>query len=178
MTLEAVKLAAEANQWGAIFPELLLACLALALLALEIVLPKKLHAYIPDVALAGLVGTLGGLLVNFQSATLGKESFNGLLLHSPGGQVMRVFFLLTAMLVCILARVSLAKQKVPRIEFYHLVLIITGAMMLLAQSNHFVMFFVALETVTIGFYILVSYFRTKTASLEAGLKYLVMGALS
>jgi hypothetical protein len=28
MTLEAVKLAAEANQWGAIFPELLLACLA------------------------------------------------------------------------------------------------------------------------------------------------------
>ena len=78
MTLEAVKLAAEANQWGAIFPELLLACLALALLALEIVLPKKLHAYIPDVALAGLVGALGGQLVNFQSATLGKESFNGL----------------------------------------------------------------------------------------------------
>jgi len=55
MNLEAVKLAAEANQWGAIFPELMLACLALALLVLEIALPKKLHAYIPDVALAGLV---------------------------------------------------------------------------------------------------------------------------
>jgi NADH-quinone oxidoreductase subunit N len=51
-------------------------------------------------------------------------------------------------------------------------------MMLLAQSNHFVMLFVALETVTIGFYILVSYFRDSPLSLEAGLKYLIMGALS
>jgi NADH-quinone oxidoreductase subunit N len=48
----------------------------------------------------------------------------------------------------------------------------------LAQSNHFVMLFVALETLTIGLYILVAYFRTSTASLEAGLKYLMMGALS
>jgi NADH-quinone oxidoreductase subunit N len=178
MNLEAVKLAAEANQWGAIFPELMLACLALALLVLEIALPKKLHAYIPDVALAGLVGTLAGLLVNFNSVTLGQETFNGLLRHTPGGQVMRAFFLLVAILVCVLARVSLAKQKMPRIEFYHLVIVISGAMMLLAQSNHFVLLFVALETVTIGFYILVGYFRTQAASLEAGLKYLIMGALS
>ena len=178
MNLEVVKLAAADNQWGAIFPELMLAGIALALLAFEIVLPKKLHAYLPDFALSGLVGTLAGLLFNFRSATLGHDTFNGLLHHSMAGQVMRVFFLLVAILVCVLARVSLAKQKMPRIEFYHLVLIVSGAMMLLAQSNHFVMLFVALETVTIGFYILVSYFRTSTASLEAGLKYLVMGALS
>jgi NADH-quinone oxidoreductase subunit N len=54
----------------------------------------------------------------------------------------------------------------------------TAAMMLLAQANHFVLLFVALETLTIGLYILVSYFRTNALSLEAGLKYLVMGALS
>ncbi len=40
------------------------------------------------------------------------------------------------------------------------------------------MFFVTLETVTIGFYILVSYFRDNALSLEACLKYLVTGALS
>ena len=57
-------------------------------------------------------------------------------------------------------------------------IVVTAALMLLAQSNHFVMFFVALETVTVGFYILVSYFRTSAASLEAGLKYLILGALS
>ena len=159
-------------------PELMLGCLALLLLALEILLPRRLHAMIPDVATAGVFGTLLGLWLNWDPGTLGGDIFNGLLHHSLGGQIMRAFFLLAALLVFVLARVSLAKQAVPRVEFYHIVLVVTAAMMLLAQSGHFVMLFVTLETVTIGLYILVSYFRTSTASLEAGLKYLVMGALS
>ncbi|MCR6655526.1 MAG: NADH-quinone oxidoreductase subunit N [Opitutus sp.] len=57
-------------------------------------------------------------------------------------------------------------------------MISTAAMMLLAQSNHFVLFFAALETLTIGLYILVSYFRENPLTLEAGLKYLISGALS
>ncbi len=178
MNLEAVKLAAANNSWGALFPELMLACIALALLVFEVVLPRKQHRYIPDLAIIGVAFTLLGLFLNFDSASLDSETFNGLLHHDHAGQVMRVFFLLSALLVCVLARVSLAKRAVPRVEFSHLVLVITAAMMLLAQSSHFVMLFVTLETVTIGFYILVSYFRTSAASLEAGLKYLVMGALS
>jgi NADH-quinone oxidoreductase subunit N len=178
MNYEALKLAAADNIWSAIIPELLLGSIALLLLVLEVVLPKRLHAIIPDVAAAGVLGTLIGLLVNFQSAAIGVDTFNGLLHHSMTGQFMRAFFLLSALLVFLLARVSLARQLMPRIEFYHIVLIVTAAMMLLAQSNNFVMLFVTLETLTIGLYILVGYFRTSTASLEAGLKYLVMGALS
>lgn len=178
MNLEAVKLAAADNVWTAIFPELMLGCLALLLLVLEIVLPKKHHVVIADVAAAGLLGTLIGLFLNWNSAILGAETFNGLIYHTPTGQVMRAFFLLSALLVCLLARITLARQPMPKVEFYHILLIVTAAMMLLAQSNHFVMLFVALETLTIGLYILVSYHRTQTASLEAGLKYLVMGALS
>ena len=190
MTPELLKVATAAadNTWGAIMPELMLACVALLLLVAEIVLPKKQHDLIPTIAIAGLGGvliglflrfdTVGGLAFTLRSPWLDRTTFNGLLHHSIGGQIMRLFFVVAALLVCVLGRVSLAKQKMPRVEFFHLVLIITAAMMLLAQSNHFVMLFVALETVTIGFYILVSYFRTSGASLEAGLKYLVMGALS
>ncbi|MBI4623108.1 MAG: NADH-quinone oxidoreductase subunit N [Verrucomicrobia bacterium] len=178
MTLEAVKLAAADNLWSAILPELILGCLALFLLVLELLLPKKHHGVIPDVASAGVLGTLVWVLANFSPAVLGSTTFSGLLHHSVAGQVMRVFFLLCALLVFLLARVSLAKQAMPRIEFYHILLVVTAAAMLLAQSHHFVMLFVALETLTIGLYILVSYYRTSSASLEAGLKYLVMGALS
>ncbi|MDP3072786.1 MAG: NADH-quinone oxidoreductase subunit N [Opitutaceae bacterium] len=178
MTLEAVKAAAESNVWTAIFPELMLGCIALLLLALEIMLPKRLHSLIPDLAAAGLLGTLIGFLVNWDSASVGTTTFNGLLIHSPTGQFMRAFFLLAAFFVCLLGRIALAKQRMPRVEFFHIVLVVTAAMMLLAQSNHFVTLFVALETLTIGLYILVAYHRTSTASLEAGLKYLVMGALS
>ena len=178
MTLEAVKVAAGLNDWNAIFPELLLGCLALALLALEIVLPKKHHDVIPAFAIVTQAAVLVAQLLNFSTGYAGTETFNGLLRHTYSGQVMRVFFLLSSILVCLLGRVSLAKQGLPRVEFYNIVMVVTAAMMLLAQANHFVLLFVALETVTIGLYILVSYFRTNALTLEAGLKYLVMGALS
>ena len=168
MNLDTFKAAAESNFWPAIFPELTLGCVALLLLVLETVLPKKHHAVIPDVASASILGTLISVLMRWDFA-LGQETFSGLLQHTQAGQVMRVFFLLSALLVCMLARVALARQPMPRVEFYHIVLVVTAAMMLLAQSNHFLMLFVALETLTIGLYILVSYFRTSAFSLEAGL---------
>src|ERR1017187_9484729 len=136
MNLEVVKLAAADNSWATIFPELMLGCIALGLLVLEILLPKKYHAVIPDCALAGLLAVLVGLLINFHSASLGLDTFNGLLHHSLPGQVMRGFFLLSALLVCLLARVSLAQQRMPRVEFYHLVLVITDRKSTRLNSSH------------------------------------------
>lgn len=178
MTLDAVKSAAESNDWGAIMPEVSLACLALLLLILEIILPKKERGYIPGIAIFGQIAILIEQLVFFNSGAVGMDNFAGLLHHSYVGQAFRVFFLLAGILVSLLGQVSLAKQKMPRIEFYHTVLVVSAAMMLLAQANHFVLLFVALETLTIGLYILVSYYRGNPLTLEAGLKYLVMGALS
>ena len=169
---------ASQNQWGSIAPELMLGCLALALLVLEVILPKNAHGIIPSVSIVGILGIVVGFSMNFDSSLVGLDGFSGLLHFSEEGQLMRLFFLITALAVSILATISLPKQKMPQIEFYAIVLVISAAMMLLVQSHHFVMLFVALETVTIGFYILVSYFRTSTGSLEAGLKYLISGALS
>ena len=169
---------AQSNQWTAIMPELLLGCLALGLLVFELLFPKKEHGVIPLISIAGQLGLLVGLLWNYRTTPLGYETFGGMLRHTASGQFMRVFFVLCSILASSLGVVALARQKLPKIEFFHIVLVVTAAMMLLAQSNHFVMFFVALETITVGFYVLVSYFRTSAFSLEAGLKYLITGALS
>ena len=166
------------NLWGAIMPEIMLGVLALALLVIELLFPKQQHRMVPLAALVGLLCVLGNVLATFHNPHVGTETFNGLLRHTRDGQIMRVFFLLAALMVCLLARVSLAKQTMPRVEFYHIVLVVTAGMMLLAQSNNLLLLFVALETVTIGLYILVSYYRNNSLTLEAGLKYLVMGALS
>lgn len=178
MTLEFLQAAAADNHWAAIFPELLLGCLALLLLVLEILLPKRSHDVIPTVAILGQLAVLGAVLLRFGSLPVDVTTFNGLLRHTDHGNFLRVFFLLTGILVSILGVVALAKHKMPRIEFFAITLIVTAAMMLLGQSNHFVLLFVALETITVGFYILVAYTRTNPLSLEAGLKYLIMGALS
>ncbi|TAG33382.1 MAG: NADH-quinone oxidoreductase subunit N [Verrucomicrobia bacterium] len=178
MTIEQLQAAAASNTWGTIAPEIGLGVLALLLLVLEIVFPKKKHALIPTIAIVGQLGILLGLLLNFSPSYLGQQSFNGLLQHSASGQFLRAFFLTSSILVSLLGVVALAKQKMPKIEFFHIVMVVTAAMMLLAQSANFVLLFVALETITVGFYILVSYTRTNPLSLEAGLKYLVTGALS
>ena len=171
--------AAGRNQWLAIAPELMLALIALLLLVLELVLPKDQRAFIPGIAIVSQAAVLIGLLINFNSPFIdGGPTFNGLLHHTAGTQFLRAFFLLASILVSTLAAVSLPRQRMPHVEFYHIILVVTAGMMLLAQANHFVMLFVSLETVTVGLYILVSYYRDNPLTLEAGLKYLIMGALS
>jgi NADH-quinone oxidoreductase subunit N len=63
-------------------------------------------------------------------------------------------------------------------EFYTLPIFTCAGLMWMASAVDFVMIFVSLELVTISFYILVAYMRRNSASLEAGVKYLVLGALS
>ena len=180
MSLEFLKAAAESNVWWALTPEIIVAGMALMLLVAEIILPKKEHRFIPIFAVLALVGALVGvILISLNQEDWNQEAlFSGLIRISAQGQIARIFFLCSSLLVTFLASVCLPRSKMPRVEFYHIVLVITAATMLLAQSNHFVMFFVALETLTIGLYILVSYFRDNPLTLEAGLKYLVLGSLS
>ena len=63
-------------------------------------------------------------------------------------------------------------------EFYSLPIFACAGMMWMASAKDLAGAFVALELVTITFYILVAYMRRNVGSLEAGVKYLILGALS
>lgn len=63
-------------------------------------------------------------------------------------------------------------------EFLALPVLTCAGLMWMASAVDFVMIFVSLELVTISFYVLVTYTRRREASLEAGVKYLILGALS
>ncbi|HEY5753668.1 MAG TPA: NADH-quinone oxidoreductase subunit N [Chthoniobacterales bacterium] len=63
-------------------------------------------------------------------------------------------------------------------EFYALPIFACAGLMWMASANDFIQIFVSLELVTITFYVLVSYLRKSRSSLEAGVKYLILGALS
>src|SRR5688572_29663251 len=63
-------------------------------------------------------------------------------------------------------------------EFYTLPVFICAGLMFMASAVDFILIFVALELVTVGFYGMVAYMRRHTQSLEAGVKYLILGALS
>lgn len=89
----------------------------------------------------------------------------------------RLFLLATAFVLLMGAEFSKRMESgVP--EFYVLVLLCATGMLVIASVNDFILMFVALELVTITFYILASFLRRQLGSLEAGTKYLILGALS
>lgn len=180
MNLDIYKAFAQTNTWGVLWVEISLVLIALGLLVLELSLPNNSKRCIAQVAIVGQVMLLIiaiGYLLNME-AGVGTVSFGGLIAQSSLTALMRVFFLIGGILVCYLATIYFSRKDLPRTEFYTISLISTAAFLLLIQSQHFVMLFVALETVTVAFYVMVAYCRTSSASLEAGLKYLILGALS
>ena len=63
-------------------------------------------------------------------------------------------------------------------EFFALPVFTCAGLMWMASAIDFVMIFVSLELVTMSFYVLVAFMRRNAASLEAGVKYLILSALS
>src|SRR5258707_8545717 len=63
-------------------------------------------------------------------------------------------------------------------EFYSIPILTCAGMIWMASATDFILIFVSLELVTVSFYTLVAFTRKNAASLEAGAKYLILGALS
>src|SRR5205085_770177 len=63
-------------------------------------------------------------------------------------------------------------------EFFTLPIFTCAGLMYLVSAIDLVMIFVSLELVTISFYVLISLTRRNPVTLEAGVKYLVLSAMS
>ncbi len=63
-------------------------------------------------------------------------------------------------------------------EFFTLPVFTCAGLMWMASAVDFIMIFVSLELVTMSFYVLVSFTRRNPTTLEAGVKYLILSALS
>lgn len=92
--------------------------------------------------------------------------------------------LYTAILLCAAAFVMLfaydylKRRQEHREEFYMLVLLATTGAIVLIASRHFTSLFLGLELLSVTLYALISYTRTESASVEAGIKYLILAASS
>ena len=103
--------------------------------------------------------------------------FFGLIVCDRFSLVFRWIALGTLALVLpmLMASQDIAPGK--RGESYGLLLLIGVGLMLMAEANHLLMAYVAMELVSLSSYVLVG-FRDEPRSAEASLKYLLFGALS
>jgi NADH-quinone oxidoreductase subunit N len=135
---------------------------------------KKFLAYAAIAALGGLlVVSLGGDGICSQFGT----AFSGSFVEDPLALFFKRFFLVAAILVLFLSA-EFSDRLAGVSEYYSLILFALAGMLFAASSNDFAMLFVSIELITITFYVLVSFQRGRLVSLEAGVKYLILGALS
>jgi NADH-quinone oxidoreductase subunit N len=155
-------------------PEILITVWAMALLLLEAFLELSPRA-VAAAALAGILTTAVVTLFIDPTATL---FWGGMCKWDGAAKFYHLFFLAVVALVIWMG--DEVQQPVPHGggEFVVLPLFTTAGLMLLASANDFMLLFIALELVTISFYILVAYQRRSLVALEAGVKYLILGGLS
>src|ERR1700736_2677968 len=145
---------------------------------------KKTFAY------AGIVGLTAVLLASFfispESSTQQATGFWNFYTADGLSIFFKRFTLVTTIIVLVMmvdyapvvrkAADDLASANLG--EFFSLPLLTSAGLMYLVSAIDFIFIFVSLELVTISFFVLVSFPRRNPIALEAGIKYLILGALS
>jgi NADH-quinone oxidoreductase subunit N len=168
--------------WRLLSPEIALAVLAVAVLLVDLFQVNCNKRGLGYLAAAGVL-----LVLVWTWCPVWQTPDGGKFSLSDGQVIYQVdafavffkrFFLVATIFVLIMS-VEFSKQIESGIaEYYALTLFASVGMLLAASVVDFVMLFVSLELITVTFYVLTSYLRRQVASLEGGLKYLVIGAVS
>jgi NADH-quinone oxidoreductase subunit N len=146
--------------------------LGLVLMLADLFMPAERRRFIGYAGIA----VLGVLFVMGMPET--GVAFNGAFVQDGLAIFFKRFFLAAAMLVLFISAEFSDKISAGVTEYYSLIVFALSGMLFAASSNDFAMLFVSIELITITFYVLTSFQRGRLVSLEAGVKYLILGALS
>ena len=167
----------------ALLPALLLAATGLALLLVDTIRPDARSN--TSMAVVGAVGSLAALAASVWLTASGGVSPDGgaVYLFADAVKVDTLALFFTAIFASVTALVLVAAHDyfhdhANPAAFYSLVTFAATGMALLAAANSLAVVFVALEMVSLPSYVLVAYLKDNRGSVEAGLKYFLVGALS
>jgi NADH-quinone oxidoreductase subunit N len=150
--------------------------LALGLLLSDLWLPTAARRHLGYAAALGL--TLILLYSFFQPTPSSAFAFANTYVLDGLALFFKRFFLLAAIMVLLISVEYRECIRTAVTEYYALILFALAGMLFAASANDFSLLFVSLELITITFYVLTSFQRGQLLSLEAGVKYLIIGALS
>ena len=92
--------------------------------------------------------------------------------------VFKLIFLLAAIVVALISASYVRDRAISHGEYYALLVASTLGMFMMASGNELVTLYIGLELTSISLYLLAGLHKTDKLSTEAGMKYLVLGAVS
>lgn len=153
-----------------IMPLLILGIGALVVLLLGAVVPGRYSSW------TGVACCCGAALWTLQSPPLAVVSFG--LATTPLARLFSLFFCLLAAAVLLISLEYNEQRAVHGEEYPATILFSAFGMVAVASATSLLTLFLGLEAMTFGFYILVAMDLKRGAASEAGLKYLLLGAVA
>ena len=170
----------------AYYLEILILLLGFTMLGVEAFSSNRSRSRIAVLGVSGLFVVLIFLIFTVPSSEVPYDYW-GIYHVDKWALFYKAIAILTTLLVLVLAKdfspvlkkyTSQSNEFSGIGEYYCLPIFVCAGLMWMASAKDLITIFVSLELVTIGFYVLVSFMRRNVGSLEAGVKYLVLGALS
>ncbi|MHC1575352.1 MAG: NADH-quinone oxidoreductase subunit N [Candidatus Methanogasteraceae archaeon] len=136
---------------------------------------KKILGYI---TLVGLFTSLGLVLKDWDKvAAFDSAPFYGAIVVDPFSQIFGAMFLIVGVLVAI-ASLKAYGDNPRQDEFYSMMLLATVGMMVVAMSKDLLALFIGFELASIATYAMAGFDKRDPKSIEAALKYFLIGGLS
>ena len=162
-------------QLTAIFPELILASLALLLFVMEPFVRREKKRLLGYFSLGALALSALSLIPLWGENI---SAFNGMIALDRYSLFFKLVSLSIAALVIMISFLYIEIERINLGEYYGLILFATVGMMLMPSATDLLSFYLSLELMSMSFYILTAFMRKDPKSMEAGIKYFLTGVFT
>jgi NADH-quinone oxidoreductase subunit N len=162
------------------YPEIFLLAAGCAILLIDLFLADERRWVTYALSLAALLGC-ALLTVIATVATGGQRAYvfpHDLFVFDLMASVLKMFAYIAVALCLVYSRTYMADRGLYRGEYFVLALFATLGMMVMISANHFLTLYLGLELMSLCLYSLVALNRDSAVSIEAAMKYFVLGALA
>ena len=129
-------------------------------------------------SLPALCGTVLVFLALLCTAGTHGAAFGNTFILDPLAFFFKIFFTLSAFVILAMSGEFFRNRPEKSAEFFLILWCTLIGLFFLASANDLLLLFVALEVVTLSFYILTAYLKHDLLSIEASVKYLILGSLA
>jgi len=137
-----------------------------------LVTDKRLLGYL------GLAGVVAAAITSLFLLSGTPIPFQDMAIGDGHAFVFNLVFLVTAALSLLVAIDYLEFKGLQRGEYYALLLFSVSGMMMMAAATDLIIVYLGMETMSVALYILTGFNRRQITSVEAAVKYFIMGAFA
>ena len=171
-------------EWAALAPALALVFTALALFVVDMIKPSANNSgVLAGVSFVGALAALGFSAWYLVAGTGQAETGGAILLFSDNLVVdgMSLFFaaiVASVLVLVVVASYDYLADHPYQAEYYSLMMLAGTGMTMMGMSNSFAVAFISIELASLPSYALVASLKQNRGSVEGGIKYFLIGALS